>query len=94
MKVSIDSEAMEYIKANNSKSITLFFTEVSPWGASRPNPSVKIGKPQNINDFNKLENEDITVYVKSGIKAENDSLKVKYAKMLWMEKLIVEGMIF
>ncbi len=36
---------------------------------------------------------DIEVYVKSDIKAKDDEIKIKYTKILWAEKLSVEGIL-
>ena len=37
---------------------------------------------------------DFDVYVKNNITASNDTLLVKYKKVLFSEKLIVEGIVF
>ncbi len=36
---------------------------------------------------------DIDVYVKSDVKAKDDEITVKYMKILWTEKLSVEGIL-
>lgn len=53
-----------------------------------------MGKPEDVDDYDKYDVDDIKVYVKSDVKAKEDSLKIKYSKMLWVEKLVVEGIIF
>ena len=53
-----------------------------------------MGKPANINDYDKYEVNGIDAYVRSDVDAKNDELKIKYSKILFMEKLTVEGMIF
>ncbi|UTC76632.1 hypothetical protein E4O04_00775 [Treponema sp. OMZ 799] len=45
-------------------------------------------------DFNLIKSGDVDVYVKNKIKASNDTLSVKYKKVLFSEKLIVEGIVF
>lgn len=53
-----------------------------------------MGKPQDTEEYDKYAIDDITVYVRSDVKAKDDLLKIKYSKMLWIEKLVVEGIIF
>ncbi|UTY30109.1 hypothetical protein E4N76_12415 [Treponema putidum] len=45
-------------------------------------------------EFKLIKSGDIDVYVKSKINASNDTLFVKYKKVLFSEKLIVEGIVF
>ncbi len=53
-----------------------------------------MGKPENIEEFNLHKVDDIDVYVKSDVVAKDDELKIKYTKILWKERLTVEGMLF
>lgn len=53
-----------------------------------------MGKPENVEEFNLYKVEDIDVYVKSNVIAKDDELRVKYTKILWNERLIVDGMLF
>ncbi len=53
-----------------------------------------MGKPENTADYEKYRINEVDAYIKSDVKAKDDSLKIKYSKMLWMEKLVVEGIIF
>ncbi|UTC89349.1 hypothetical protein E4N90_12670 [Treponema denticola] len=45
-------------------------------------------------EFKLIKSGDIDVYVKNKINASNDTLSVKYKKVLFSEKLIVEGIVF
>lgn len=94
MKISIDDKTKKYISSKNEDSITTWLEGCSSWGTSEPQPSVKMGKPEDASDYEVQEANGIKVYVKSDVKAKDDSLKIKYSKMLWVEKLVVEGMIF
>ncbi|MBC8587913.1 hypothetical protein H8707_06645 [Tissierellaceae bacterium BX21] len=54
-----------------------------------------MGKPEEVlDDFDKYDSDGIEIYVRCDVQAKNDELKVKYSKILWNEKLIVEGMLF
>ncbi len=57
-------------------------------------PSVKMGKPRNLQNYDIYDVDNIIVYVRSDVKTKNDSLKIKHSKSPWIEKLTVEGMIF
>lgn len=94
MNILIDDKTKKYIKSNKEDSITVFLQGCSSWGTSEPQPSVEMGKPKDEEDYDKYEVEDVTVYVKSDVNAKDDTLTIKHSKMLWMEKLVVEGMIF
>lgn len=47
-----------------------------------------------MDDYDKYEVDGIDAYVRCGVDAKNDELKIKYSKMLFKEKLTVEGMMF
>jgi len=52
-----------------------------------------MGKPQDIDKYYMYKVGDIDVYVKSDVKAKDDEITVKYMKILWTEKLSVEGIL-
>lgn len=53
-----------------------------------------MGKPEDIDNYEEYNIDGIKAFVKSDVKAKDDQLKVKHSKILWSEKLIVEGMLF
>jgi hypothetical protein len=53
-----------------------------------------VGKPDNIEEYNHYQVGDIDVYVKSNVVAKDDELRIKCVKLLWKEKLVVEGMVY
>ncbi|UTC68550.1 hypothetical protein E4O01_13165 [Treponema sp. OMZ 790] len=60
-----------------------------------PQPVVSPAAPKkDKEEFNLIKSGDVDVYVKNKIKASNDTLSVKYKKVLFSEKLIVEGIVF
>ena len=44
--------------------------------------------------YNLIKSGEFNVYVKNNISASNDTLSIKYKKVLFSEKLIVEGIVF
>lgn len=60
-----------------------------------PQPVVLPAEPKkDKEEFKLIKSGDIDVYVKNKINASNDTLSVKYKKVLFSEKLIVEGIVF
>ena len=58
-----------------------------------PLPSVKMGKPEDADEYDKYEVDGIEAYVRCDIQAKGDELTVKHSKILFSEKLVVEGML-
>ncbi|UTC75265.1 hypothetical protein E4O03_00605 [Treponema sp. OMZ 792] len=52
-----------------------------------------VGVPNNIDNFDKFEDNGIIVYVKKGTPSVNGTLTITVGSFLWFEKLMVEGMI-
>lgn len=94
MRVILDPKAVKFIKSKGEDSISLWLEGCSSWGVGEPQPSVKMGKPEDIQEYDEYDINGIKVFVKSDVQAKNDELKVRHSKVLWSEKLIVEGMAF
>ena len=94
MKVTLDPKALKFIKSKNENSVETWLEGCSSWGPSEPQPSVKMGKPEDLEEYDKYEVEGIDVYVRIDVITKNDELKINYSKLLWNEKLTVEGMSF
>lgn len=94
MKVIIEDKAAKFIKSKGHDSIELWLEGCASWGVGEPQPSVKMGTPSELEDYNKYDAGGIDVYVNVDVNAKNDELKVKYSKILWNEKLTVDGMAF
>ena len=94
MNIKIDSKAEKFIKSKGENSIEVWLEGCSSWGVNEPTPSVRVGKPSNIEDYNHYQVGDIDVYVKSNVIAKDDELRIKCVKLLWKEKLVVEGMVY
>lgn len=93
MKVILDSKAIKFIKSKGEDTITLWLEGCSSWGVGEPQPSVKMGKPEDSMDYKEYDIEGIKVFVKSDVQARDNQLRVKHSKILWSEKLVVEGML-
>lgn len=49
--------------------------------------------PARAADFDRFENNGITVYVKKGTPCPSGTLTITVGSFLWFEKLLVEGML-
>lgn len=94
MKVTIEPKAKKYIQSKGEDSIRLWLEGCSSWGADEPKPSVQMGKPKELDDFDLYTIDGIKAYVDKGVQTKDDELIVKHAKVLWNEKLVVEGMAY
>lgn len=94
MKVIIDEKAKKFIESKGEDSIRLWLDGCGSWGPSEPKPSVEMGKPEELDDFDLYTVDGIKAYVDVAVQTKNDELLVKHAKILFKERLIVEGMAF
>lgn len=53
-----------------------------------------MGKPSDAADYDAIEDNGITVYVKQDVQTQDDGLIVSTAKLLFKENLIVEGIVY
>ena len=95
MNINIDEKAIAYLKKQNSKAVTIDVIGCSSWGVGEPQPTVLPAEPRkNKEAYNLINVQDFDVYVKNNITASNNTLSIKYKKVLFSEKLIVEGIVF
>ena len=53
-----------------------------------------MGKPSDAEEYDIIEDNGITVYVKQDVQTQDDGLNVSTAKLLFKENLIVEGIVY
>lgn len=94
MNIKIDSKAEKFIKNKGENAIEVWLDGCSSWGVGEPTPSVKVGKPDNMEEYKHYKVGDIDVYVKNNVVAKDDELRIKAVKLLWKERLVVEGMVY
>lgn len=92
MKVIIDPKAKEFIESKGEDSIMLWLDGCGSWGPSDPKPSVEMGKPEELDDFDLYTVDGFNAYVDFQVEATDDELAIKLEESLMDEKLIVEGM--
>lgn len=94
MEIIIDEKAKKFIEKKGESSIMAWLDGCSSWGPSEPQPSVEVGKPEDEEEYDKYSVSDIDVYVKKDVEAKNNKLNIKHSKILWNERIFVEGMLF
>ena len=93
MKILIDEKAKKFLNKKNSNVITIDVKGCSSWSGTVFKPMASLGKPLDVEKYT-LENVDgIDVYIMNGIKAVNDTVTVSTMSFLFMENLVVNGII-
>ena len=93
MKILIDERAKNFLNKKNSNVITIDVKGCSSWSGTVFKPMASLGRPLNVEKYT-LENVDgIDVYLMNGIKAVNDTVTVSTISFLFMENLVVNGII-
>ena len=54
-------------------------------------PTVQLGKPVNVDDFEIQNLDQMEVYVGKQLKLKNDGIHIFLRKFLWMKELVVDG---
>ena len=93
MKILIDEKAKRFLNKKNNNIITIDVKGCSSWSGVVLKPMASLGRPLDVEKYT-LENVDgIDVYIMNGIKAVNDTVTVSTMSFLFMENLVVNGII-
>ena len=93
MKILIDERAKNFLNKKNINVITIDVKGCSSWSGTVFKPMASLGRPLDVEKYT-LENVDgIDVYIMNGIKAVNDTVTVSTMSFLFMENLVVNGII-
>lgn len=93
MNIIVDDNAKNKIESKKENTVHCFLFTCISWGGTHLDPTVRVGKPSRVEDFNKFENNGITVYVKKGTPCPSGTLTITTGSFLWFEKIMVEGML-
>ena len=92
MKILIDEKAKRFLNKKNNNIITIDVKGCSSWSGVLK-PMASWGRPLDLEKYT-LENVDgIDVYVMNGINAVNDTVNVSTMSFLFIENLVVNGII-
>ena len=93
MKIILDEKAKNFLNKKSNSVITVDVKGCSSWSGIVLKPMASLGKPLDVDKYT-LENVDgIDVYLMNGIKAVNDTVTVSTISFLFMENLVVNGII-
>ena len=93
MNIIIDEKAKKFLNSKNNNVITVDVKGCSSWSGTVFKPMASLGRPLDVEKYT-LENVDgIDVYLMNGIKAVNDTVNVSTMSFLFMENLVVNGII-
>lgn len=93
MKVIIDEKAKKFLESKKNNILTVEVKGCNSWGGVVFKPMASLGKPLDLEKY-KLENvEGVDVYIMNGIKAVNDTVNISTASFLFVENLVVSGII-
>lgn len=93
MNIIIDEKAKKFLNSKKNNVITVDVKGCSSWSGVVLKPMASLGRPLDLEKYT-LENVDgIDVYVMNGMKAVNDTVNVSTMSFLFMENLVVNGII-
>ena len=61
------------------------------WGGTIVDPTVIVGMPKDINNYDKFETNGIDVYIKKGTNTLNGGITITAEKAFWQEMFIAKG---
>lgn len=93
MKILINEKAKKLLEKRNSKVVTIEVKGCNSWGGMVFKPLASVGKPYNAENYTLECVDGVDVYVMKGIKAINDTVEVSTTSFLFMENLVVEGLV-
>lgn len=93
MNIIIDEKAKKFLNSKNNNVITIDVKGCSSWSGVVLKPMASLGRPLDLEKYT-LENVDgIDVYIMNGMKAVNDTVNVSTISFLFVENLVVNGII-
>ena len=98
MEIHIEAEAWEYIKRKSQDEIITLNVVERPCGNcgcgggqwSRY-PTVKVGKPKNVEDYEQTSIKGMTVYYRSALARLFARITIKIEKLLFIKSLVASG---
>jgi len=94
MKVTIQKELSEYMHEHHRDTISLrlIHDDLSNGNINSNHPRIRWSEPKHTERFDRIEVDDITVYVEKDIKTNNDSLEFIHEKLLGVHRCHVRGL--
>jgi hypothetical protein len=98
MELRIEPESWEYIKRKSQERIIMLDVLERPGGAcscvggqTPCHPSVRVGKPKNLENYEQTSVEGITVYYRPALARLFSRITIKIEKLLFIKFLVASG---
>ena len=92
MDIIIEKDSNNFIKKHcKDNSVTLFIKSPDGGWCSVQSPSVKLGKPLEVENYDMYTVDDINIFVIKNIQVKNNKLHIFLRKFLWIKELAVDG---
>lgn len=92
MELIIEPKAREYIEEKSpDRSIRVEGQIAGRGWATYYEPSVKMGPPNDNREFKVYEADGIKLYLAPGIIPKGDIIRVRLNRLLWLRRIVVEG---
>lgn len=94
MNITIDKDAVEFIKKNTEDTSVILHTKTEGKACcgSMQSPAIMLGKPEKPESFDLYSIDEISVYIRKDIQAKKDGIRIFIKKFLGIKDLAVEGM--
>ena len=93
MKILIDEIAKNFLNKKNSNVISMWYNGCSSCSGVFLKPRASLAKRHNAYKYTWDNADSIDVYVMNGINAVNDTVNVSTMSFLFIENLVVNGII-
>lgn len=91
MKISITDKAREYIKGRGGEIVVSTVVAKGCCGAAVREPAISVRLPKEIQNYRKLENDGITIYIPPKLEIGENGIMIKMGGLWKLKYLIVEG---
>ena len=92
MEIIIEKDSNNFIKKHcKDNSVTLFIKLPGGGWCSVQSPSVKLGKPLEVDNYDMYTVDGINIFVIKDIQIKNNKLHIFLRKFLWIKELAVDG---
>ena len=91
-QVVFDDKALAALSKQKATAIYCIAMGAS-WGGTIVDPTVIVGMPKDLNNYDKFETDGIDVYMKKGTNTINGTVTITAESSFWQEIFIVKGIV-
>ena len=90
LRVVFDDKAVAALTKHSATAVYCVAMGAS-WGGTIVDPTVIVGMPKDINNYDKFEANGIDVYIKKGTNTLNGTITITAENAFWQEMFIAKG---